>query len=78
MQYFGAANIATATAEPCHPCAIFDVMPNRVLRNRVLGMLSGNPYEFQKHTRNPPTIAQAVWGTYCATEKVNGQSCVRK
>ena len=55
-----------------------DVMPNRVLRNRVSRMFSGNPYEFQNHTRNLPTITQAVRGTYCTTTKVNGHSCVRK
>ena len=66
-----------------HPCSrkasgVLMSCQNRVLRNRVSGMFSGNPYDYQNHTRNPPTIAQAVWGTYCTTAKVYGHSCVRK
>ena len=53
-----------------------DVMPNRVFINRFLIMLSGNPYEFQNNTRNPPP--QAVWGTFRTSAKVNGHSRDRK
>ena len=53
--------------QPCSRSSIprmADVMPNRVLRKRVLGMLSGNSYEFQNHTRNPPTMTRKPYGAH--------------